>query len=192
MSPRSRARRTSQPALEPITLAQAKQHLRVDHPDDDELIEDLITVARVAAEDRCGRSLISCGWRLTADNFSPALELPNPPLISVQSVKYFDTDGTERTIDPKCYFVDAVSEPSVVVPAVGYTWPLTQDRVNAVVVDYTCGYGVQASAIPRPIVQWIKLAIGDMYENRNASSDRPNVPQNFADALLDPYIIWSL
>ena len=173
-------------------MAQAKLHLRVDHADDDELIEDLITVARQAAEDRCGRSLISCGWRLTLDGFLPALELPNPPCISVQSVKYFDADGIERTLDPQHYFVDVVSEPAMVVPAVGLAWPPTQDRINAVVVDYTAGYGVQASAIPRPIVQWVKLAMGDMYDNRNGSSDKPNVPQNFVDSLLDPYTIWSV
>lgn len=186
------ARRIAQPTVEPMTLAQAKLHLRVDYDDDDELIASLITVARATAEDRLGRSLMNCTWRLTVDKFSPALELPNPPCISVESVKYFDMDGIERTLDPVDYFVDTVTEPAYIVPAAGRAWPCTQDRINTVVVDYTAGYGTTADKVPTPIVQWMKLAIGDMYDNRNRSSDKPCVPQNFADSLLDVYRMWGV
>lgn len=186
------ARRISQPAAEPLTLEQAKLHLRVDYNDDDELITDLITVAREAAEDRLGRSLVSCVWRLTVDKFSPALVLPNPPCITVESVRYLDADGIERTLDAANYLVNTVAEPACIVPAVGVTWPSTQDRINAVVVDYTAGYGDAAANVPKPITQWMKLAIGDMYDNRNRSSDKPSVPQNFADSLLDTYLMWGV
>jgi uncharacterized phiE125 gp8 family phage protein len=175
-----------------ITLAQAKLHLRVDFDDDDDLINAIITVAQEYAEERLGRTLINTGWRLTVDQFSPAIELPNPPCISVQAVSYIDSTGTERTLDPCCYLLDSVAEPAYLVPAPGYSWPASQDRINAVWVDYSAGYGSTAANVPTPIVQWCKLAIGDMYENRNRSSDKPSVPQNFADALLDTYRMWGV
>lgn len=186
------ARRIAQPTVEPMTLAQAKLHLRVDYDDDDELIASLITVARATAEDRLSRTLISTTWRLTVDKFSPALELPNAPALSVQSIKYIDTTGIERTLDPVDYFLDSVTEPGYIVPAAGRTWPDTQDSINAVVVDYTAGYGTTADKVPTPIVQWMKLAIGDMYDRRNRSAEKPNVPQNFADSLLDVYRMWGV
>lgn len=180
-------RRMQQPAVEPLTLVQAKQHLRVDFDDDDELITDLISVARETAEDRTSRALILSRWRLTVDAFSPALELPNPPCLSVQSVTFFDVDGVQRTLDPADYFVDTVSEPAYIVPAAGRSWPATQDRINAIVVEYSAGYGAAAADVPKPVVQWIKLAMTDLYDNRSLSADKPQVPQNFADSLLDVY-----
>jgi uncharacterized phiE125 gp8 family phage protein len=173
-----------------MTLAQAKAHLRVDFDDEDGYIQSLIDVAREAVEDRLQRTLINTGWRLTVDAFSPALRLPHPPCISVQSVKYFDASGEERTLDPDSYFLDSVTEPAYLVPAAGGAWPETQQRINAVQVNYTAGYGATAADVPTPIVQWMKLAIGDMYENRGRSNEKPAVPQNFADGLLDTYRLW--
>lgn len=186
------ARRISPSTVEPLTIEQAKLHLRVDYSDDDELITELIKVARATAEDRIGRTLISTGWRLTANKFSPALELPNPPCISVESIKYIDTTGTEQPLNLADYLVDQVSEPARIVPTAGRDWPETQDRINAVVVDYTAGYGTTADKVPTPIVQWMKLAIGDMYDRRNRSAEKPNVPQDFADSLLDVYRMWGV
>lgn len=186
------ARRIAQPTVEPVTLEQAKLHLRVDINDEDQLITELIKVARASAEDHLGRTMVSTSWRLTVDKFSPALELPNPPCISVSSVKYIDSTGTEQTLNPVEYLVDAVSEPAHIVPAVGRIWPETQDRINAVTVEYTAGYGSTAAAVPTPIKQWMLLAIGDMYANRERSSDKPAVPQGFADGLIDFYKVYGV
>lgn len=187
------ARRIAQIAtVEPVTLAEAKLHTRSDCAEDDPQLTDLIAVAREAAEDRLGRTLLHARWRLTVDAFSPALELPNPRIVQVESVTYIDPNGLTRTLDPLDYLVDTVSEPGFVVPAPGRTWPATQDRINAVEVVYVAGYGLTASTVPKPIKQWMLLAIGDMYANRERSAERPAVPQDFADGLLDTYKIWSL
>lgn len=53
------------PAGEPVSLAEAKQHLRVDGGDDDLLIGSLITAARQAAETKTGRQLITARWKPT-------------------------------------------------------------------------------------------------------------------------------
>lgn len=180
-------RRTGEPSIEPVTLEEALEHLREDAGIADDYIEALITTARVACEERIERTLISSTWRVTMDAFPDAIVLFRPPIISVQSVMYLDLDGVEQTLDPQDYLTDLVSEPGFVVPAPNVTWPYTQDRINAVWVNYTAGYGTTADDVPRPIRQWILLAVGDMYSRRNRSSDKPLVPQGFADGLLDPY-----
>jgi uncharacterized phiE125 gp8 family phage protein len=182
-------RRTGEPVVEPITLAEALYHLKEDADGslNDGYVNTLITVARMACEDRTERTLVSTAWRLTLDAFPSAIELHQPPIISVESVEYTDEDGATQTLDPSDYKLDAVSVPGYIVPAFGKSWPATRNEVNAVRVNYTAGYGATAESVPKPLIQWMFLAIGDMYTNRNASSDRPAVKHNFVDSLLDPY-----
>lgn len=177
-------------AVQPISMEEARAQLRVDCADEDALIGSLISVATQTASDRLQRALVPTRYRLTLDSFPGAIELRMPPIISVQSVKYIDADGVQQTLPVQDYFVDNVSEPGKLVPAFGRTWPATQDRINAVEVEYTAGY--PDSAIPTPIKQWILLALGDLYNNRERSAEKPAVPQNFADALLDTYRLWGL
>jgi uncharacterized phiE125 gp8 family phage protein len=127
---------------------------------------------------------------LTLDSFPSAIELLMPPIMSVESVKFIDENGDQQTLDPQDYFLDSVSEPGYLVPTAGRAWPTTQDRINAVEVEYTAGY--TASAIPTPVKQWVLLAVGDMYEQRTRSAEKPAVPQYFAESLLDAYKVWSL
>jgi uncharacterized phiE125 gp8 family phage protein len=177
-------------ALQPVSLEEARDQARVDCDAEDTFLGLLISVATQAATDRLQRALVPTRYRLTLDSFPSAIELLKPPIISVESVKYIDNDGEQQTLDPQDYFLDNVSEPGYLVPAVGRAWPATQDRINTVEVEYTAGY--PDSAIPKPIKQWILLAIGDMYANRERSAEKPVVPQDFAEGLLDTYRIWSL
>lgn len=186
-----KARRTTEPAAEPITLAEAKLHLRVDHADEDAYITGLITSARLMCEQRTGKTLISSGWTAYGDEFTDTLELPNPTVTSVASISYVDVNGTTQTLDASTYRVDVISDPARIKPVT--EWPETDDRMNAVTVVYTAGYA-NANAVPAPLKQWMLLAIGDMYENRTAS-DRPmgtaapnaSVPHSFVDNLLAAY-----
>jgi uncharacterized phiE125 gp8 family phage protein len=182
-------RRTAGPSIEPITLARALFHLKVeaDGGEGDEYIADLIKAARQACEERTERTLITTTWLLTLDAFPDAIMLRQPPIIAVQSIDYVDEAGLVQTLDPADYKVDNVSEPGYVVPAFEKAWPATRSEINAVRVSYTAGYGDAASSVPMPLIQWMLLAIGDMNENRNASAERPTVQHNFVKHLLDPY-----
>jgi uncharacterized phiE125 gp8 family phage protein len=177
-------------AVQPVTLSEARSQTRADCNDEDAFLGLLISVATQAATDRLQRALVPTRYRLTLDSFPSAIELLKPPIISVESVKYIGIDGEQQTLDPQDTFLDSVSEPGYLVPATGRAWPTTQDRINTVEVEYTAGY--PDSAIPEPIKQWILLAIGDMYDNRGRSAEKPVVPQDFAEGLLDTYKIWSL
>lgn len=185
-------RRTTDATVEPVTLAEAKLHLRetLVSTDNDTYIESLITAARLACEEAIQRTLITTTWTLTLDGFPDAIRLPYPRIISVTSITYIDEAGDSQVLDPADYIVDTDSEPGWIVPAVDCTWPTTQDRINAVVVVYTAGYGSSASVVPTGIRHWIKLAIGDMYANREAHTDRPTVRHDFSRSLIDPYRVY--
>lgn len=188
-------RRAGNPTVEPITLADALTHLRADSDSgaNDAYITSLIKVARQTCEDRIERTLISTPWRLKLDGFTDAIELLQPPVIAVQYLKYLDSDGVEKTVNPADYVVDTTSEPAWLVPGPDKEWPETQPgAINTVTVDYTAGYGTTAADVPAPLKHWMLLAIGSMYNTRNADGERAQVRHDFADALLAPYRIMGV
>jgi len=157
------------PSVEPITLTQAKVHLRVDDDSSDDLITALIVAARQYAEKYTNRAFITQTLRAYFDNFTPVIRLPRPLLQSVTSVKYIDTNGTEQTVSSSLYKVDVASQPSRVVPVFGEVWPSARYEINAVYVEYVAGYGV-AAAVPDDIKQAMYLHIGHMFENREETT----------------------
>lgn len=183
-------RRAGPPAAEPVTLAEALVHLResADGGANDAYITSLITVARMACEDRTERTLITTPLVLLLDGFpAGAIELGRPPVIGVTTLRYLDTAGAWQTISNADYILDTASEPARLAPAPDKAWPTPLYRVNAVSVEYTAGYGPTAADVPAPLKHWILLAISEMYENRSASAERPAVRNEFADYLLAPY-----
>lgn len=184
--------RTQQPAVEPITLALAKHHLRVDVTEDDTYIEGLIPVVRIEAENRLQRTLIQSAWRTTLSGFPAQIELRMPPVVAVTTVEYQDEAGVWQVLSAADYSVDTGSLPAVVVPAPGTQWPAVAPGLNTVRVSYTAGYGADAASVPAPIRHWLLLALADLYQGRMRSSDKAMLPQSFADGLIDSYKVWSL
>lgn len=183
-------RRTTQPASEPVTLAEVKLSLRVDHADDDEMIASMITAAREHCEARIQRTLQETELRLTLPAFpgcGRSLYLPQPPILTVDAVSYYDTTGTLVTLTAGTHYRVCEDGDLTVLEPVSGAWPTTQTRTGAVQIDYTAGY----ETCPEPIRRWIILAVGDMYARRERSSDRPSVPEQFADGLLDQYCVWA-
>lgn len=185
-------KRTAAPLAEPVTLAEAKTHLRVTTSDEDAYITGLVAVARTACEDRLERTLVSTAWEQVLDTFPPAIRLLNPPILAVQSIQFRDAAGAWVTLSPADYVVDTASEPGYVVPAPGTQWPEVYQGVNHVRVAYTAGYGSAAVDVPAPLRHWVLLALTDLYEQRSRSADKPAVPQVFADGLLDTYRMWGV
>lgn len=177
---------------EPITVAEAKASpsLRVAVATDDTDIGTLITTARDMAETITRRAFITQTWELVLDGFpTGGIVLPLPPLQSVASIKYIDDNGDQQTLDALLYAVDTDSEPGLVVPAYGESWPSTRDEVNAVRVRFVAGYGAAAD-VPAAIKTWIKMRAGTLYDNPQAlvvGQTVMNVPRDFIDGLLDGY-----
>ena len=172
-------------ALQPITLADAKLHLRVDDSAEDALIAALIDAATQSAEHIMGRAIMPQKWLLTADKFDAVMQLNKPTVTAIDSIKYVDDSGALVTLSPSVYLgVLASAYTASVSPAYSQSWPSTRAQPEAVQIVFSCGYA-DAASVPAPIIAWIKLCLGAMYENRSLATDRPTHSLGFADSLLD-------
>lgn len=135
------------PAIEPISLDEAKDFLHVDDDASDNVIEGLIVTVRGYAEDVTGRPLINQTWDLFLDAFRPKILLKHE-LQSVTSVTYIDTDGATPTLATTEYTVDTNSAPGSIFEAHLKTWPSTRAVANAVTVRFIAGYGATAGDLP--------------------------------------------
>lgn len=164
------------PVLEPITRVEAKAHLRVDHTDDDTLIDFLIPAIRKQIDGETGwlnRALITQTWDLYLDEFpcgSGEIKIPLPPLQTVGYVKYIDDNGDEQTVSSDNYTVDNVSKNKCgwVVPNSDTPWPTPQTGINKVRVRFVAGYGAAGSDVDETIRAWMLLNIGALYANRES------------------------
>ena len=180
------------PTVEPITVAEVKQRLGVTHSDLDADFGAWITDARERAEQITGRALAPQTWEKVLDAFPEnEIQLPWPPLISIDSVQYIDTTGVQQTLASTVYTLDSDSEPGWLLLAYDQDWPETLDTANAVRVRYTCGYA-NAAAVPVSIKQWLHLQVGQSYAHREAGAERPVVAHDFTRGLLDRYTLLAV
>lgn len=157
------------PSVEPISLAEARLHLRLDEDftDDDLLIGTIVQGAREYCEEVLGQALVSQSWKLFMDRF-PAWEIriPRPPLISISHVKYLSPEtGEMTTLDADRYDVDVASRPGRITPVRFGWWPAVAWHTNAVEVLFIAGEGGESS-VPARVKLAMKLLVGHWYENR--------------------------
>jgi uncharacterized phiE125 gp8 family phage protein len=182
------------PSTLPVSLVEAKAHLRVDTSDDDTLITAMLGAAIQMAEQATGRALMTQTWCLSLDAFPlAAIELSMVPVASVTSLVYSDTLGADQTLLPSNYVLNNSDDYgiAVVVPAFAKTWPDSRIQANAVRLTFVAGYA-NAGAVPESIKSWIKLQVSAMYENRSAEATLKTHALGFADRLLDRYKVWSV
>lgn len=160
------------PTSEPVAVEDLQAHSVIATGTDDDLISDMIATAREQIEDETGRALMTQTWVLKLDGFpdEDVIYMPRPPLASVTSIAYVDTNGDSQTWSSAEYDVDISSKvrKGRITPAYGYSWPSTRDEMGSVTITYVAGYGA-ASAVPRQLKQALMLLVGAMYEHREAS-----------------------
>ena len=201
------------PPVEPVTVAEAKTHLRLDTGDYDSRIEAFIAAAREQVERDTERTLITTTWQLNLDAFPLAIrqpathgelerarsryapdlakiKLPRPPLQSVNTVDYIDTGGVSQTLGSSKYDVDANSEPARLVEAYGESWPATRDVVNAVTIEYVAGFGDAEADVPQALREAI-LTVVETLHDRPAGAEA-NAMQRLYRQLVDPFTVRSV
>lgn len=177
------------PTVEPVSLEQARLHARVDEHDDDSWITSRITSAREYVELVTRRQLITATRKLILDSFPSSgkvIRVPFPPLQSVSSITYYDTDGVLQTWASAEYRVDSDSEPGRISEAYNYSYPSTRDMTGAVTITYKAGYGDAASDVPGELRDAIQILVAHWYEMREPvgpASMLGKVPMS-VDALL--------
>ena len=183
------------PAVEPITLAETKQFLRVEHDDDDDIITAFIAAARIHLETQTRRALITQSWRLTRDVWpaTGCLALLPVPVRTLDAVRIYKLDGTTRALDPAQFTLDKSDAPARLVFANGVP-PAPERAAAGIEIDITCGYGDAPASVPEPLRQAIRLLVAHWYENRGliaVGSEVAMLPQSVA-SLTAPYRVLAL
>jgi len=156
------------PAVEPVTLAEAKHHLRVDSDDDDTLIASLVTAARVHIEQTLGRMMVAQTWIDVRDAWplDGAAVCPRlSPVVDVIEIRVVDAEGTAETVPEEIYFLDRVSDTARLFALQG-GWPAPGRRANGIEIEFVAGYGSAAADVPEPLRQAVLLLASHWYEHR--------------------------
>jgi uncharacterized phiE125 gp8 family phage protein len=183
------------PALEPVTLADAKLFLRIEHDDDDDVIAALIAAARVHVEAKTRRALITQTWRLTRDVWPAAGVLPilPVPLREVSAVGIYRDDGMLQMLDVDAFQIDTVAAPAMLMFERG-ALPAPGRMSGGIEIDIAVGYGDEPDDVPAPLRQAIQLLVAHWYENRRiiaASGEVASMPVSVT-SLIAPFRVLSL
>jgi uncharacterized phiE125 gp8 family phage protein len=183
------------PAAEPITVAEAKLYLRVEHADDDALITALIAAARTHVEARTRRALITQTWRFIFDRWprDGRLSLARAPTREVIAARVYDNEDVAQDIDVQAFTVDKAAAPAVI----GFApWAVSFPgrSLAGIEVDVAFGYGASAVDVPEPLRHAIKLLLAHWYENRGVTASAGESAPMAAgvEALIAPYRVLSL
>lgn len=175
------------PLLEPVSLAEVKDQLGIEDTRSDGLLSRRIVEARQWTEEYTGRALLTQTREIRWDCFVDRHELPSA--LTVTSVKYIDTNGTEQTATSSNYTLDTYAYLPFVQSAYDYSWPETRHERNAVRMQYTAGYGATSESVPMLIKESIILLVGHWTNHQTQSENgitMSRVPYAIKD-MLDTY-----
>lgn len=178
------------PTVEPLYAAEALEYLGASE-EDEALVDMLVRTARQMVEQMTGRALAVQTRELVIDAFpcGRALPLPGAPLVSVESVRYFDASGAEVTMSADDYVVDAEGLPGSIYAKRG--WPCTDGRPGGVKVRYTCGYE-SAVDVPMPLLLGMRYLVNHWFDNRNPVliGSISKSLEFTLDSLVSPYRVY--
>jgi uncharacterized phiE125 gp8 family phage protein len=176
------------PAVQALDFQYARKHIRALGTADDVLTAGRIDAAASYFEEQTGRQLLTATREVWLDAFpfvgasgsAARIELPHPPLQSVVSIKYIDSDGVLQTFggSPAVYRtsipVGDYARRGWVEPVSGQVWPIARAETGAVRIRYTCGYGSTAAAMPTLVRGILCFLIGhfDTYPSAVQQTDR--------------------
>lgn len=169
-------KRTTPPSVKPVTLTDAKLDLRVDHADEDALIESLISAATDYLEADKGainKAFITQSWTLSVKcpDRDYRIWLPVTPVQSITSIKYFDADNVEQTLTVSDFYFHGDEDWAYIEPKQGVNWPSVYDRLDAIAVEFAAGFGDAETDVPETIRQCIRLLVAHWYTHRSAASE---------------------
>jgi uncharacterized phiE125 gp8 family phage protein len=178
----------SPPAIEPVSLVQARDFLRLDATDEDELLGMLVTASRLMVEAASGRMLIDQSWRLVLDRWPVGgeLRLPLSPVQRIIAARVYDAAGNAQIVAASSLVLIKGMDPPVI--AVSGSVPIPGREREAVEIDVVAGFGATPDLVPSPLRQAVLRLACRWFEQRGdvASRDAAQLPAEIA-ALLAPF-----
>lgn len=178
---------TKQQVSPPITLAVSMDAAREALRRDDTALDLSIGIALAAliadAEQLTGQAFVNRPMRVSLNAFPDVIRLA-APTFSVESVQYLDVNGQPQIVDPADYYVNKAAKPGYIVPAAGKGWPGTLNRVNAVTIDFTAGYGPTDTTVPNQVKHFVLARLQQEFD--------PDMKANtqYLDRLLDSLAVF--
>lgn len=199
---------TSSPALDALSLAHVKEHLRLTHADDDAALTRLIKAVTDYFENTYSMALINQTITLWMHNWpagskspwwdgqcdgavddmlgtSHSVILPIRPLITVQSVSMVDDELKETLWDASHYRLSGGLEPRLIKKD-GVSWPIPKSQFESIKIVYQAGFGATAEDIPMLIAHGMKEMIAHLYMYRGDNLDI-SAKRSGAQSLWNPY-----
>lgn len=162
--------RLSAPATTPVSVAEVKAQMRVDHDDDDTLIGTLVDAAvdMVDGTGKLGRAMVTQSWGQWADQAPGWVPLRMGPVQALTAVDYYDADGVLQAATLSDFEIFRDGELYLAKPKSGAAWPAAQVRPDAIRISWTAGFGDDAADVPAGLRAAIKLIVAHWYEHREA------------------------
>lgn len=176
------------PAVQAVTLMQAKAHLRISTDDDDAVLSALIEAAIDYLERDVGLALIRQTWRFWFDEIPATLVLPinRKPVSDVVQITVYDSQGMPENLAAADYFLNTVTTPARLRLAADSDWSAVQ---NGIEVEVQCGFGTTGAEVPNSLRQAVLVLVAHWFEFRGAfdPSDQPvSIPDAYK-RLLKPW-----
>lgn len=184
----------SPPAVEPVSLVEAKAHLRLTGSDDDDYLAALVAAARIQVETVTRRVLIDQTWRVYRDDWpvDGRLDLPLTPVRSIAEITAYDADGTPTVLGADRWRLDAAGSPARL--ALFGAPPATAATFNGLEIDVVAGYGPSGLDVPQPLRLAIMMLVARWFEGREgvATGVVPSAIADAFEALVAPYRVMRL
>src|SRR5688572_18004325 len=181
----------SGPSVEPVSLAEAKAHCRIDGTAEDTLVASLLIAARMHIERSLNVALIEQSWSLFLDRWPdrPSLALPLAPVMSVDAVRLYSPDDSSAVVDPDLFLLDGAGQRPRLSRREAGPWPLPGRSVNGIEIAFTAGYGAAADYVPLPVRLALTLLVAHWYETREPVlvGEQPNAVPLSVASLISPY-----
>lgn len=175
-------------SVEPVTLADMKEFMKVDLSDENDIITSMIKSARISIENYCGIGLTTKTYDYYFDEVSDVIKLPLPPLQSVTTFVYNDLTYSETEISSDYYKVFSFDRnEGEIIKLPTYTYPSDIPSYRAFRVRFVNGYGDDATDVPSTIVEALKLTVSHWFENRESQSLPPE-----AIRLIQQYKVYKI
>lgn len=183
-------RRIDGPEIEPVTLCNLKDQLRISGTNEDALLAMYIASAREQIEEMTGLAMITQQFRLTLDhwpngrrawwdgvqsgaigdiegaNAYNAIELPRYRLQSVDAMRVFSIDGVSQSVSLSDFVIDTQQKPGRLVLRSNATWPVALQTANAIEIDYTAGFGDTSDDVPAALKLAVMQMAASLYQHR--------------------------